>query len=310
MEPYTRETVVERRQVAVHWSAIFAGALVAAGLWLLLQMLGTGIGLASIDTDDLGALRRAGIGTNAWSIVACLGALFAGGYVATRLSHTRDQKLAATHGLLTWAMTSVFGLVATVTAMSFLAAGVGHREAAHDPALSRDPVALEGDLDASLAPVNARQHDLGRPDVTVRQLVDSARGMDPDHFDYPTLGDRLAKASSLTRAESIDVWQRFGGSTGEVVDRANRLAAEQARVNRAAEQTGHAILAAGLALLLGLGGALLGSRVALTGFGKLTQRLHRHHRDREARREATRIEHTAPYPTVRDYPAMRDSRDW
>jgi len=287
MEPYTRATVVERRHVAVHWSAIFAGALTAAGAWLLLQLLGTGLGLAAVDTDDLGALRRAGMGTNAWSILACLAALGAGGYLATRLSQTRDAKVAATHGILTWAMTSVFGLIATVFAMSIVAAGVGHREASHDPTLGRDPVALEGDLESSLAPVNAHQHALGRPAITVDQLAESARGSDPDHFAYPTLADRLAKTSSLTRAEAQDAWQQFGASTGDIVDRANRLVAEQARVNRIAAATGHAILAAGLALLLGLGGALLGSRVALKGFGL-------------PRRRTQRIDHTAPYPIVRE----------
>lgn len=283
MDPYTRETVVvERRALAVHWSAVFAGALVAAGLWLLLQMLGTGIGLASIDTDDLGALRRAGIGTNAWSIIACIASLFAGGYVAARLSATRDRISGGAHGLLTWALTAVFGMAVTVVGMSFLATGVHHKEYAREPALDRDPVALAADLDVALMPANAHQRELKRPTVTVPQIVEAARGENPDALDNGRLADKLATASSLTRAEAMDVWSRIGGSTADIVDRSNRLAAEETRANRNAAMTGHAILAAGLALLLGLGGALLGAMAAL-----------KYTRPRV-------IDHTAPYPVVRD----------
>src|SRR5438477_10327762 len=82
MRPIIRETIVERRQPQMRWSAVFAGAVVSVGLWVLLQMLGTGIGLAVIDTNDPHSLRGIGIGTGIWSVIAPLLALFFGGMVA------------------------------------------------------------------------------------------------------------------------------------------------------------------------------------------------------------------------------------
>ena len=257
MDPYTRETVVERRAFAVHWSAVFAGALVAAGLWLMLQLLGTGVGL----------------GINAWSIVACIGALFAGGYVAARLSQSRDKLVGGVHGLLTWAFTAVLGFTAVVG----VSAASRHREVA--PAIDRDPVALATDLESSLLPVNAQQRELGKPVVMVDQIVDSAHGANPDAIDTAKLADRLAAVSTLTRAEALDVWARIGGSTGDVIDRSNRLAIEEGRMDRQRAMFAHTLLAGGIALLFGLAAALLGSQLA-------------------ARRFTRRIDHTAPYPIV------------
>ena len=67
MNAYTRETLVERRQLVIRWSAVFAGALVAAGIGVPLHLLGANI---------------------AWSVIACIVALFAGGYVASQLAQS------------------------------------------------------------------------------------------------------------------------------------------------------------------------------------------------------------------------------
>ena len=80
----SRETVIDRRQPYLHWSAIFGGALLATGVWILLQVLGTGVGLSAVDTSDASSLRGVGIGTGIWSIIAPLIAMFVGGLLVGR----------------------------------------------------------------------------------------------------------------------------------------------------------------------------------------------------------------------------------
>jgi hypothetical protein len=128
MQPITRE-IIDRRQPAVRWSAVFAGTAVAVGLWILLQIFGMGAGLAAVDTDKLGSLRGVSIGTTVWSLLAPLIAMFIGGWVAGKLAGTLDDRLAMLHGVIVWALTSVFGVMTVVSLVSALASGVAHSNA-------------------------------------------------------------------------------------------------------------------------------------------------------------------------------------
>ncbi len=135
MQPYTRETILDRRQPAVRWSAIFAGTAVGVGVWLLLQIFGMGAGLAAVDADHAGSLRDVGIGTSVWSLVAPLIAIFAGGWIAARLAATRDEKVGGLHGVIVWALTSVLGVM---LAVSLVSAIVPHTVVYDEPAAAYD----------------------------------------------------------------------------------------------------------------------------------------------------------------------------
>src|SRR4051812_32822423 len=111
MKPITRETIIDRRQPQFRWGAVFAGAAVSIGLWILLQTLGMGAGLAAIDTNDAGNLRSVGIGTTVWSLIVPLIALFIGGLIAGRFTGTRVPRIGSIHGLVMWAITSVLGVI-------------------------------------------------------------------------------------------------------------------------------------------------------------------------------------------------------
>src|SRR5688500_8206212 len=112
MRPIARETIIERRQPALRWSAVLAGATAAVAIWMLLQLIGMGAGLAAVELDDSGSLRSVGIGTTVWSMIAPLVAMFVGGLVAGRLATTFDSKVGAAHGFVTWAVTSLAGIMA------------------------------------------------------------------------------------------------------------------------------------------------------------------------------------------------------
>ena len=74
------EMVPDRPRVS--WGAIFAGAVTALALWLLLYSFGLAVGLTVIDPSDTGSLKSSGIFTGIWGLVAPLVALFVGGLVA------------------------------------------------------------------------------------------------------------------------------------------------------------------------------------------------------------------------------------
>lgn len=116
MSPITRETIVERRQPLFRWSPVFAGAAVAFGLWVLLQMLGLGVGLLALGPEDL-ERRDMSIAMIVWTFAAPLIALFFGGLIAGRLAMTRDSRFASLHGLIVWALTAVLGIATTVLAI-------------------------------------------------------------------------------------------------------------------------------------------------------------------------------------------------
>ncbi len=123
MRPISRETIVDRRQPALRWTSVFAGAAVAVALWVVLQLIGMGAGLAAVDLDDSGSLRNVGMGTTVWSVIAPLIAMFAGGLVAGRLATTYDPKVGAAHGFVAWAIASLAGVIAVAWLVSSIAQG-------------------------------------------------------------------------------------------------------------------------------------------------------------------------------------------
>jgi hypothetical protein len=166
MQPITRETIFDRRQPAVRWSAIFAGTAVAVGVWLLLQVFGMGAGLAAVDADNAGSLRGVGIGTSVWSLLAPLIAMFIGGWVAGKLAATRDDKVGGLHGVIVWALTSVLGVM---LAVSLISAIVPHAVVYDDT-----PAA---DIDADYHPLAPTHQQLKAADRTGKALLAAGTSM-------------------------------------------------------------------------------------------------------------------------------------
>lgn len=126
MPTITRETVlIDRRQPALRWSAVFAGGACSVGIWLLLELLGVGGGLyARHAADTPGAMQAAGAATRVWSLVAQVIAMFFGGLVTGKFAQTYERRLAGLHGLVMWALTSVVGMWATIWVITMLTAGI------------------------------------------------------------------------------------------------------------------------------------------------------------------------------------------
>jgi hypothetical protein len=103
-------------QSAISWPAILGGATAAASLSLILMVVGTGFGLASVSPWANTGISAKGfdIATVAWIIVTPSIASIVGGYLCGRLrtrwlqTHTDEVRFRdAAHGFLTWAAASM-----------------------------------------------------------------------------------------------------------------------------------------------------------------------------------------------------------
>jgi hypothetical protein len=250
------------------WSAIFAGATVAVGVWLVLHMLGIGIGLTAIDPRDAGTLRGVGIGTGVWSAIAPILALLIGGLVAGRMAPTINTANAAIHGAVVWALTALVSMVLLSMAVSSAVKGAamaGGRAAEAVAGAQVGDVSLE-DLGLSradlVAGVNRRLAAEGLPPVTPEVMEEAARdairgAVRQGRLDRDVMIQALTRNTPMTRAEAERVAsmaeQRLRGRLGEVGQQAQRTALH------AAEVTGTVLLVLSFVMILGLGAAIGGA---------------------------------------------------
>jgi hypothetical protein len=110
---------------SISWAAIFAGVVVGLVTQLLLTMLGTGIGLATIDASAANNPSASGfsIVSGIWFILSGLIASFVGGYVAARMSGRTVATTGAMHGLTTWAFTTLLILWLLTTSVGSIVGG-------------------------------------------------------------------------------------------------------------------------------------------------------------------------------------------
>ncbi len=302
MQPISRETMFDRRQPTIRWSAVLAGTAIAVGLWGVLQLLGMGIGLTSLDPDDVRSARHAALGMGAFSVLAPLIAVGFGAWFATRLAGTYDRMVGAGHGLVVWGLTTALGLVVTLWMASAAAIGAAHmtdRNAKDRTELQQgaSEAAMFNDAADAIAPINARLKTAGKAEIAPGAVVAAARaardkddGFDVDKF-VSTLDDRTA----LDKAGATDVANQLGARAANLTERIPLATPVEHDAMSRAENTGKGLLTLSLAILLSIGSAILGSMIAMR------RRDHgRHHDDRG---EGRVVHTTAQYPvTTTDVP--------
>ena len=116
----------------VSWSAVLAGAVVAAAVYVLLLTLGSALGFTAVSPWSGSGVSAATFGVSAavWLIVAQWIASGLGGYLTGRLRikwvavHSHEVFFRDTaHGLLTWAVATVIAAVLLASAVSSLLSG-------------------------------------------------------------------------------------------------------------------------------------------------------------------------------------------
>jgi hypothetical protein len=256
------------------WGALFAGALVSIGIWLLLHILGLGIGLTAINPDDVDTLRGIGMTTGIWSIIAPIIAMFLGGITAARVAGPMPRLGAAIHGAVLWSLATLASAVLLVSVVSSLVGGIARigAQAVSSTAQavgSLDPSALGISSDDLLGPVNDQLRASGRPPLSSEQLSAATRdalstSIREGRVDRGVLVSALARNTSLSQADATQLatrieqeWNQKSSALGNQM----RDVGTQARgaALQAAETTGKGLLGLFLALLLGLGSAVLGA---------------------------------------------------
>src|SRR5215207_5112505 len=95
----------------ISWGAVLAGVVLALVTQLILNLLGIGVGAATLD-PGAGAGQNPSatsfsIGAGIWFALSGILASLAGGYAAGRLAGKPKESTAGWHGLTTWALTTL-----------------------------------------------------------------------------------------------------------------------------------------------------------------------------------------------------------
>lgn len=231
----TADIAVARSATYADWSAIIAGAIVAAALFTLLTTFGAAIGLSAtsvVSGRGLSASALA-VASGLWLLWISISSFMVGAYIAGRLRHhdadatpheaeVRD----GAHGLVIWALgTLLIGwlAIASVSGIARGAAGIAATGAAATGGIAQklaemsDPMANIMDrlmrspaANAPAPPANAAAPDASRPEM-MRMLSSAVTSgtMAPDDKAY--LASRVAAATGIPLPEAttrIDEAQR------------------------------------------------------------------------------------------------------
>ena len=259
----------------IAWGAVLAGVVVALVTQLLLNMLGLGIGIATLDpgTGDNPSATSLSIGAGIWWTLSGILASLAGGYAAGRLSGRPKEATAAWHGLTAWAFTTlvIFYLLSSTVGgvlggvyntVSGALGGLGRTAAATAgaaaPALSQvaDPMAA---IETSVRDASGGNDPAALRDAAVTAMRAALTG---DQAQAQDARERAAQA--LAKAQNIPIEEARTQVAG--YEQQYRQAVEQARQQAtAAADTAARVVSRGalfgfFALALGAVAAWFGGR--------------------------------------------------
>jgi hypothetical protein len=109
----------------ISWGAVIAGAIIGLVVQLILNMVGIGIGLSTVDVvaGDTPSASSISIGAGLWWVISGIVAAGIGGYLAGRLSGKPSHSTTAYHGLISWAVSMLVVIYLVSSATSGLIAG-------------------------------------------------------------------------------------------------------------------------------------------------------------------------------------------
>ncbi len=227
----------------ISWGAIFAGAVVALVIQLMLNLLGLSIGLGAIDpATEQYPLSGIGTGAGIWLVISGLIALFAGGWTAGRLAGLPQRTDGVLHGFVAWAVTTFVTLYLVSSGVGTVLSGafsvvekgaqlVGQGIEAVAPGAGEIAQQVQGDLsfdeikDEAYAILRETGRDELHPDNLARrteQAADTAR---------QAVGE-AARSPSDARAEIEQAFEQLLTMGEDVVSEADREAAVNVLVSR------------------------------------------------------------------------------
>ena len=259
----------------ISWSAVLAGVVVALVTQLILNMIGVGIGAATLDpaTGDNPEAGTFSIGAAIWWTVSGILAAFAGGYAAGRLAGKPKESTAGWHGLTAWALTTLLVFYLLTTTVGSLIGGVFSTIGSAAGGLGRTAATAA----EAAAPALAQAND---PFSAIEQSVREATGgSDPAAMrDAAVAAVRAAvtgnqeqaeqarerAAQAISRAQNISIEearaqvQQYEQQYRQTVEQTKQQAAEAADV--AANAVSKGALFGAIALILGAIAGWFGGR--------------------------------------------------
>ena len=109
----------------VSWGAVIAGSIMGLAVQVILNMVGLGIGLSTIDTmaGESPSASSLSLGAGLWWVISGIVAAGIGGYLAGRLSGKPSSSTTAYHGLISWALSTLVLVYLVSSAASSLVGG-------------------------------------------------------------------------------------------------------------------------------------------------------------------------------------------
>lgn len=264
----------------VSWGAVLAGVVVALVIQLLLNMLGIGIGAASLDAGggDNPAASSFSIGAGIWWTLSGIIASFAGAYAAGRLSGKPKEGTAAWHGLTSWAVTTLvifYLLTSTVggilggalNSLGSVAGGLGRTAGgavqtaaqAAAPSLTKinDPF---GSIEQSVRGAASGQDPAAAKDAAVA-AIRAALTDDQAQAEAArtSAAEALAKAQNIPADQAKAQFVQYEQQYKQTVDTAKQQAMQAAEATRKTVST--AALFGFFALVLGAVASWFGGRM-------------------------------------------------
>ncbi len=265
----------------VSWGAIFAGVTVLLITQIILNLVGIGIGAATIDTatGDTPSLTGFSIGAVMWWTITGIFAAFAGGFAASRMAGQPKSSTGAWHGLTTWAfaMLIVFYMListaASVAGTAYNAAATTVGGAANmlggtaqvmvqlaAPALSgqEDPFAQISRQVRQAADEEVTQATIDAA-VTALRIVVTGGDTNQTQQARREAARALAEAQDIPLSDAREQIQQYINQYQQAIRQTRQQATELA--DEAATTIASASLLGALALVLGALAAWFGGRI-------------------------------------------------
>lgn len=223
----------------ISWAAIFGGVILVVTIQLVLSLLGAGIGLGTVNTNE-GSTPDAssfGIGAGIWWVATSVVALAFGGYVSGWMAGVQTRWDGLLHGLVTWGIATLLTIYLLTSAVGSLigggftalgsvasAAGTGVKEVAQPLAQAAgvSPDMVQQQAQAYLQPAN--------PDPAQMSAQDAQKAIASSLATYAKGGPDAAGAKE--RVISIIAAQQHIGHD----QAAKQFDDAQARIKQAQDQ--------------------------------------------------------------------------
>lgn len=213
----------------VEWAPIFAGAVLAAAISLILFAFAGGVGLAvSSPWPGQGPSGAAlGVVSIAWTMIVLLFSSIAGAYVAGRLRSPREDATAdeievrdGAHGLLVWATGLLLGAFA---AMALAVAAQSAAAAANDEIA---PATVSYEADKLIRGVDEDRAELrAEIDPILGNAALSGSFPDADRAYVATLIAGASDVSEIEARTSVDAWASAMTQEAEAARKAGAVVA-------------------------------------------------------------------------------------